>query len=85
MLGSFKEREDMEKFLRRWIAQYVLDDKTADEKMKARFPLAEARIEVVEDPRNPGSYSAVAWLRPWLQVEELNDSMRMVARIPKAQ
>ena len=29
-------------------------------------------------------YSAVAWLRPWLQMEELTASLRMVANIPKA-
>jgi type VI secretion system protein ImpC len=33
----------------------------------------------------PGSYQAVAWMRPWLQMEELTTSLRMVARIPKAQ
>ena len=31
----------------------------------------------------PGSYNAVAHLRPWLQMEELTTSMRMVARIPQ--
>ena len=52
--------------------------------MKARFPLAEASIEVKEVPGQPGVYSAVAWMRPWLQMEELSASMRMVASIPKA-
>ncbi|WP_208110833.1 type VI secretion system contractile sheath large subunit [Aquamicrobium defluvii] len=31
----------------------------------------------------PGSYNAVAYLRPWLQMEELSASMRLVARIPQ--
>ncbi len=35
--------------------------------------------------RHPGSYNAVAWLRPWLQMEELTTSLRMVARIPQLQ
>ena len=30
-----------------------------------------------------GSYNAVAYLRPWLQMEELTTSLRMVARIPQ--
>jgi type VI secretion system protein ImpC len=51
--------------------------------MKARFPLADAKVEVKEVPGAPGSYHAVAWMRPWLQFEELTASMRMVARIPK--
>ncbi|MCA9051622.1 MAG: type VI secretion system contractile sheath large subunit, partial [Planctomycetaceae bacterium] len=30
-----------------------------------------------------GSYNAVALLRPWLQLEELTTSLRMVAKLPK--
>ena len=47
----------------------------------ARYPLAEARISVAEVPGKPGSFNAVAHLRPWLQFEELTTSLRMVARI----
>ena len=49
---------------------------------KARFPLAEAKVTVREVPGAPGSYQAVAWLRPFLQLEELTTSLRLVARIP---
>ena len=45
--------------------------------------LREAKVEVKEIPGKPGSYNAVAYLRPWLQMEELTTSMRMVARIPQ--
>jgi type VI secretion system protein ImpC len=38
---------------------------------------------VKEVPGKPGVYNAVAYLRPWLQMEELSTSMRMVARIPQ--
>ena len=31
----------------------------------------------------PGVYSAVAQLRPWLQMEELTTSLRLVASIAK--
>ena len=50
---------------------------------KARYPLREAKVEVKEIPGKPGSYNAVAYLRPWLQMEELTTSMRLVARIPQ--
>ena len=52
--------------------------------MKARYPLREAKVEVKEIPGKPGSYNAVAYLRPWLQMEELTTTLRMVARIPAA-
>ena len=45
--------------------------------------LREAKVEVKEIPGKPGAYNAVAYLRPWLQMEELTTSMRMVARIPQ--
>jgi type VI secretion system protein ImpC len=51
--------------------------------MRAKFPLRDAKIEVTEVPGSPGSYNAVAYLRPWLQMEELTASLRLVARIPQ--
>lgn len=83
-IGSFMEASDAEEWLNRWISGYVNASPGASAEMKARFPLAEASIEVKETPGQPGSYSAVAYMRPWLQMEELSASMRMVASIPKA-
>ncbi len=82
-IGSFMERQDMQDFLERWVAQYVCRDAKPTAEMKARLPLAEAKIEVKEVPGAPGTYDAVCWLRPWLQFEELRASMRMVARLPQ--
>ncbi len=82
-LGSFMERQDCEDFLKRWIAQYVcVDDKPSPE-VKAQYPLAAAEIQVEEVPGAPGSYRTICHLRPWLQLEELTASLRLVAKIPK--
>ncbi|MCE9637038.1 MAG: type VI secretion system contractile sheath large subunit [Planctomycetes bacterium] len=83
-VGSFMEVAESEAWLNRWIMNYVNANPTASQEMKAKYPLAEARVEVKEIPGKPGSYNAVAWLRPWLQMEELSASLRMVASIPKA-
>ncbi|MFG1423609.1 type VI secretion system contractile sheath large subunit [Roseixanthobacter liquoris] len=83
-VGSFMEASDCEKWLNRWIINYVNGNPDAGQDMKAKYPLAEAKVEVREIPGKPGSYNAVAWLRPWLQMEELTTSLRMVARIPTA-
>jgi type VI secretion system protein ImpC len=82
-IGSFKEADDCERALNRWINNYVNTLDKAGAESKARYPLREARIEVKAVPGKPGAYYAVAWLRPWLQMEELTTSMRMVAQIPK--
>ena len=83
-IGSFMEASDAEEWLNRWIANYVNGSPGASAEMKARFPLAEANVEVKEVPGQPGVYSAIAWMRPWLQMEELTASLRLVANIPKA-
>ncbi len=82
-IGSFMERDDCEKWLNNWIRDYVTEVKSASQEVKARYPLAAAKIEVTEIPGKPGSYNAVAYLRPWLQFEELTTSLRLVAEIPK--
>jgi len=81
-IGSFMEVKDCEDWLNRWIKGYVNSNANAGQEMKARYPLAEAKISVAEIPGKPGSFNAVAHLRPWLQFEELTTSLRMVARIP---
>jgi type VI secretion system protein ImpC len=82
-VGSFMEAGDVERWLDRWIQNYVNSSELAGQEMKARYPLREAKVEVKEIPGRPGSYNAIAYLRPWLQMEELTTSMRLVARIPQ--
>ncbi len=82
-IGSFKEASDVENDLNRWIKNYVNANPVAGQENRAKYPLREAKVVVQEIPGKPGSYNAIAWMRPWLQFEELTTSMRMVASIPK--
>ncbi|WP_370340738.1 type VI secretion system contractile sheath large subunit [Shinella oryzae] len=82
-IGSFMEVDNCEAWLNRWISNYVNANDGAGEETKARYPLREARVEVKEIPGMPGAYHAIAHMRPWLQLEELTTSLRMVARIPQ--
>jgi type VI secretion system protein ImpC len=77
------EAKDAEIWLNNWINKYVNANPDATAESKAKFPLAAARVEVKEVPGSPGSYSAIAYLKPWLQMEELTTSLRLVANIPK--
>ena len=83
-IGSFIEASEAEEWLNKWINSYVNNSSDASAEMKARYPLREAKVEVKEVPGQPGSYSAIAHLQPWLQMEELSASLRLVAKIPKA-
>ncbi|WP_422448087.1 MULTISPECIES: type VI secretion system contractile sheath large subunit [unclassified Endozoicomonas] len=80
-IGSAMDPVDVEKDLSTWIGLYTNPNAVGNE-ARARTPLREARIMVQEQAGRPGCYSAIAWLRPWLQMEELTTSLRMVANIP---
>ena len=82
-VGGFTSREDIERYMNDWIMQYVTSDDQASHAAKARFPLREARVEVKDVPGKPGSYTAVAHLRPHFQLEELTASLRLVADLPQ--
>jgi type VI secretion system protein ImpC len=81
-IGSFMEREDCERWLNGWINNYVNAQEGAGQEMRARYPLREAKVEVQSIPGKPGAYRAQVYLRPWLQFEELQASMRLVTQIP---
>jgi type VI secretion system protein ImpC len=82
-VGSFKERDDMERWLNRWILQYVDGDPAhSSEESKARKPLAAAEVRVQEIEGNPGYYSSQFFLRPHYQLEGLTVSLRLVSKLP---
>jgi type VI secretion system protein ImpC len=82
-IGSFMSRSECERFLDRWIQQYVVGIDDASPAIKAQCPLREAKVEVVEVPGKPGVYRAVAFLRPHFQLDELSVSLRLVADLPQ--
>lgn len=81
-IGSFMSRSQCEMFLNNWIRNYAIADDNASAPVKARNPLREARVDVVEIPGKPGAYRAVAFLRPHFQLDELSVSLRLVADLP---
>lgn len=82
-IGSFASRENVQQYLNTWLAQYVLLDDSASQEAKAKYPLREARVDVVEVPGKPGVYRAAAFLRPHFQLDELTISLRLVAELPQ--
>ncbi|PYM16233.1 MAG: type VI secretion system contractile sheath large subunit [Candidatus Rokuibacteriota bacterium] len=82
-IGSFKERDTMEKWLNNWIIQYVDGDPVnSSEETKSRKPLAAAEVKCEEVEGNPGYYRATFWLRPHYQLEGLTVSLRLVSKVP---
>jgi type VI secretion system protein ImpC len=81
-IGSFTSRTECERWLNKWITNYVTPDDSASAATKAQYPLREARVEVMEIPGKAGAYRAVAFLRPHFQLDELTVSLRLVAELP---
>ena len=84
-IGSFKEAEDMQRWLQNWIIQYVDGDPAhSTEAIKARKPLAGAEVIVEPVEGNPGYYASKFFLRPHYQLEGLTVSLRLVSKLPSA-
>ncbi len=84
-IGSFREREDMQKWLNEWILNYVDGDPASStQETKARKPLAAAEVVVEEVEGNPGYYTSKFFLRPHYQLEGLTVSLRLVSKLPSA-
>jgi type VI secretion system protein ImpC len=82
-IGGYTSRTEIERFLNNWINNYTIANDDAGMELKAKHPLKEARIDVVEIPGKPGAYRAVAYLRPHFQLDELSVSLRLVADLPQ--
>jgi len=82
-IGSFKGRDDMQRWLSSWILQYV-DGNPANssETTKAQKPLAAAEVIVEEVEGNPGYYTSKFFLKPHYQLEGLTVSLRLVSKLP---
>ena len=82
-IGSFREREEMERWLNDWLMNYVDGDPlNSSQETKARKPLAAAEVIVEEVEDNPGFYSSKFFLRPHYQLEGLTVSLRLVSKLP---
>ena len=82
-IGSFGDRESMQRWLQDWVMQYVDGDPAnSSDKQKARKPLSAAEVVVEEVEGNPGYYTSKFFLRPHYQLEGLTVSLRLVSKLP---
>jgi type VI secretion system protein ImpC len=82
-IGSFKQREDCEKWLNNWIMQYVLNDPNPSDTAKATHPFAEAVVAVREIPDDPGAYDATIKVVPWIMLEKLTADITLVGELDR--
>ncbi|MFT5220427.1 MAG: type VI secretion system protein ImpC [Gammaproteobacteria bacterium] len=63
-IGSWKTRSELQSELQTWIRQYVADQDNPPPAVRSKRPLREAKIEVSEDPGNPGWFRVEMAVRP---------------------
>jgi type VI secretion system protein ImpC len=84
-IGSYKEKDELARWLQSWINEYVdANPALSNEATKARKPLAAAKIEITENEENPGYYAAKFFLRPHYQLEGMDIGMSLASRLPSA-
>ena len=80
-IGAFMERNEMEDWLNKWINNYQCDSSSSWE-LKAKKPLAAAKVTVRANEADPGYYDADFFLRPHIQLEGLTAALHLVSRLP---
>jgi type VI secretion system protein ImpC len=82
-IGDTKEQDELQRWLQSWINKYVdADPKNSTSAVKARKPLAAAKIDVFADEENPGYYAAKFYLRPHFQLEGMDIGLSLVSKLP---
>lgn len=82
-IGSFKNRDEMQQWLYKWITNYVDGMPShSSERDKAMRPLSDAAVVVEEVEGRPGYYASRFYLRPHYQLEGLTVSLRLVGKLP---
>jgi type VI secretion system protein ImpC len=80
-IGSWKERQDLESELNRWIKQYVADQENPSADVRSRRPLRAARIEVQDIGGNPGWYQVALAVRPHFKYMGASFEIFLVGRL----
>jgi type VI secretion system protein ImpC len=82
-IGSWKERQDLEKELNTWIGQYVVDMDDPTPGTRSRKPLRQAEIKVEEVPGQPGWYKVDMKVRPHLKYMGAYFTLSLVGKLDK--
>lgn len=82
-IGSWKERQDLERELNAWIRQYVADQENPPASVRGRRPLRAASIQVMDVEGDPGWYQVSMSVRPHFKYMGANFELSLVGRLDK--
>lgn len=82
-IGSWKERQDLERELNTWLKQYIADQENPSAEVRSRRPLRAAKVVVSDVEGNPGWYQCELSVRPHFKYMGANFSLSLVGRLDK--
>ncbi|MBM1197171.1 type VI secretion system contractile sheath large subunit [Pseudomonas weihenstephanensis] len=80
-IGSWKERQDLERELNMWLKQYVADQENPSSDVRSRRPLRAAKIQVHDVEGNPGWYQVSLAVRPHFKYMGANFEISLIGRL----
>jgi len=83
-VGSFFSAEECEHYLHTWLLSYSTASSSGTPENLAKYPLAEANVEVKEIPGKPGVYACVTHLKPHLQLDQMVSGVKLVTELAAA-
>ncbi|WP_150523512.1 type VI secretion system contractile sheath large subunit [Roseibium sediminis] len=82
-IGSWKEKEDLERELNTWLKQYVADQENPPQDVRSRRPLRAAQVEVSDVEGDPGWYQVSLKVRPHFKYMGANFELSLVGKLDK--
>lgn len=76
-VGAYTTPHELERYLEDWLRNYTIGNTDAGPELKARYPLAGARIEMSEVSGRHGVMSCVLHLQPHFQFDQVVSGFRM--------
>jgi type VI secretion system protein ImpC len=80
-IGSWKERQDLERELNIWLKQYIADQENPSADVRSRRPLRAAQIVVQDVAGDPGWYQVSLAVRPHFKYMGANFEISLVGRL----
>lgn len=80
-IGSVISAQDCQRVFQNWLNQYTTSSEGSSNVLKARYPLAESRVEIHEQPGRVGYFTCVVHLKPHFQLDQLVSSIKLVTEL----
>lgn len=82
-IGSWREREDLERELNKWAKQYVANQENPSSEIRSKRPFKSIRIDVQDVEKDPGWYRVKIALRPHFKYMGANFELSLVGKLDK--